>query len=230
VNVEARTLGGDRRSEIVVAGAHYDSVLGCPGADDNATGVAALLELARTLRATRCARTVRFVFFASEEPPHFEGEEMGSRVYARACKERGERVVAMLSLESLGCYSDEPGSQSYPAGLGLLYPSRGNFVAFVGNLRSRGLVRESIRVFRRTTAFPSERAATFGWIPGVGWSDHASFWVEGIPAAMVTDTAPFRNPRYHTPNDAPESVDFARLARVVAGLTRVVRSLGGAAD
>ena len=225
-NVAAEVRGSSLPDEIVIVGAHYDSAEGSPGANDNATGVAATLALARRFARSAPERTLRFVAFANEEPPSFGTDAMGSRIDARACRERGEDIVAMLSLETLGCYTDEPGSQRYPLPLlNLLYPDRGDFVTFVGNVASGSLVRRAIGAFRERAGFPSEGAALPGWIPGVGWSDHDSYWREGYPAIMVTDTALFRDPRYHTAGDRPEHVDFGRLARVVEGLVAVVEEL-----
>ena len=225
-NLEVTVRGRRRPEEIVVVGGHYDSVVGTPGADDNATGVAAVLELARLLRDHPLDRTVRLVAFANEEPPFFQTEHMGSRVYAREAVRRGDRIVAMLSLETIGYYSSERGSQRYPPPLNLAYPDRGDFIGFVGNVRSRALVRRSIGAFRRSTPFPSEGVAAPSWVPGVFWSDHASFWREGIPAVMITDTAPFRNPHYHGRTDTPERIDSVKLTRVVHGVAEVVRALG----
>jgi Zn-dependent M28 family amino/carboxypeptidase len=171
--------------------------------------------------------TVRFVAFANEEPPWFQTANMGSLVYAKACRERNDRITAMLSLETIGFYCDDAGSQDYPFPFGLCYPSKGDFVTFVGNLGSASLVREAIAIFRETTPFPSQGGALPGWIPGIGWSDHWSFWKVGYPAIMVTDTAPFRYPHYHTTRDTPEKIDYGRMARVVAGVERVVRRLAG---
>jgi len=226
-NLEVEIRGGDQAGEIVVVGAHYDSVGGCPGANDNGSGVAALLALARSLAGSAPGRTIRLVAFPNEEPPYFWTSQMGSLVYARACRERGDRIVGMLSLETIGCYSDAPGSQKYPAPLGFFYPSEGNFIAFVGNYASRKLVRRSITCFRREVKFPSEGAALPGAIPGVGWSDHWSFWQADYPALMVTDTAPFRYPEYHTAQDLPGKLDYDRMTRVVAGLEIVIRELAG---
>lgn len=226
-NVIAEIRGSSRAGEIVVVGAHFDTVRGSPGANDNASGVAALLAIARRLAGSKPERTLRLIAFTDEEPPCFQTDDMGSLAYARACKTKGERIVAMFSLETLACYSDEPGSQQYPIPLlNLAYPSRGNFVAFVGNVASRKLVREAIGAFREAAAFPSEGAALPGWIPGVGWSDQWSFWQQGYPAIMVTDTALFRDPNYHLSSDTPEKLDYERLARVVEGLTRVVARYG----
>ena len=224
-NLIAEIPGSEKPQEIVVVGAHYDSVEGSPGANDNATGVAAVLALARSFAGKKPGRTLRFLAFVNEEPPYFQTASMGSLVYARRCQERQENVVAMLSLETIGYYSDEPGSQNYPAPLGFFYPSTGNFVAFVGDISSRGLVRKVIRSFRESTQFPSEGAAAFGSLPGVGWSDHWSFWQAGYPGVMVTDTALYRYPYYHGALDTPDKIDYDRLARLVMGIEGVIEEL-----
>jgi Zn-dependent M28 family amino/carboxypeptidase len=215
---------------MLIVGAHYDSVPGCPGANDNASGVAGLLEIARLLAVHKPARTVRFVAFVNEEPPFFRSDDMGSRVYARRCAERGEQIVGALVLETIGCYTDAPRSQHYPFPFNLFYPSTGDFIAFVGNVSSRDLVRRCVGSFRSHAAFPSEGGGVPGWITGVGWSDHWSFWREGYPALMVTDTAPFRYPHYHTPEDTLDKIDFERMARVVEGLSHVVTDLAEGPD
>jgi len=225
VNLESALEGGALHDQIVLVGAHYDSVVGSPGANDNGTGAAAVLELARLLAHERLPRTLRFVLFVNEEPPYYLGDAMGSRRYARRCRARGERIVAMLCLETIGYYTDAPSSQLYPFPFGLVYPSTGNFIGFVGNLASWHLTRRCIRSFRRQSAFPSEWLAAPGWIVGIGWSDHSSFWEEGYPAVMVTDTALFRYGPYHTSEDTPEKVRYDHMARVVAGLARVVIDL-----
>jgi Zn-dependent M28 family amino/carboxypeptidase len=225
-NLQAELAGGDRAAEIVVVGAHYDTAGPYPGANDNASGVAAVLELARIMRGTAMPRTVRFVLFPNEEPPFFLSPEMGSFVYAKRSKERNENVIGMLSLETIGYYTDQPGSQGYPFPAPT-YPGTANFIGFVGNAGSRGLLRECMRVFRETTSFPSEGIAAPPDIPGVGWSDHWSFWQHGYDAVMVTDTAPYRYPHYHSAEDTPDKLDYERTARVVHGLERVVRALAG---
>jgi Zn-dependent M28 family amino/carboxypeptidase len=222
-NIEVEVPGGARADEIVLVGAHYDSVLGAPGGNDNGSGVAAVLELARQFKSAQPARTLRFVAFVNEEPPFFKSGQMGSRVYARRSKQRGENIVAMFSLETIGYYSDRPGSQRYPFPLGFFYPSTGNFIAIVSNLSSRALLHEVTASFRRHAGFPSEAVAAPAFIPGVDWSDHWSFWKEGYPALMVTDTAPYRYPYYHTAQDTPDKVDYERTARVVSGLHSVLR-------
>ena len=228
-NLEVVIPGGSRADEIVVVGGHYDTVEGSPGADDNGSGSAAVVALARLLARDRPARTVRCVLFANEEPPFFESGGMGSRVYAAQAARRGDRIVAMFALETIGYYTDRSGTQQYPFPLGPFYPDRGDFIGFVGNLQSAPLVRRSIRVFRGTTAFPSEGVAAPAWIPGISLSDHASFWLHGWRAIMISDTAPFRYPYYHSALDTPDKLDYARLARVVAGVARVVRDVAGVA-
>ena len=234
-NLEVELEGIGSAQEIVIVGAHYDSVAvdACPGANDNGTGVCGVLALARHFARSpdeaRPERTLRFVLFVNEEPPFFMTRAMGSRVYARRCRSRGERVVSMLSLETMGYFSDRKGSQKYPPLVGRFYPDTGNFIAFVGNLRSRALVRRSLQSFRKRATIPSEGAALPGWLPGIGWSDHWSFWKEGYEAVMVTDTALYRYPHYHTAFDTVEHVDFDRLALVVDGLKDVVADLGGRA-
>ena len=225
LNLAVEIEGHGRGDEIVVVGGHYDSVSNCPGANDNASGVAATLALARAFAGRTPTRTLRLVFFVNEEPPYFQTEHMGSWVYAKQCRKRNENVVAMLSLETIGYYSNDKGTQKYPAPLSLFYPSRGNFIAFVGNVSSRRLVRQVVGSFRRHARFPSEGGAIPGFVPGVGWSDHWSFWQEGYEAVMVTDTAPFRYPHYHLPSDEPDKLDYERTARLVSGLERVVEDL-----
>ena len=226
-NLEAEKRGTVHPEEIVVVGAHYDTVDNCPGADDNGSAVAGLLALARAFAERTPARTVRFVAFANEEPPFFMTAQMGSRVHSSGCRERGDDVVSMVSLEMLGYYDTAKGSQDYPFPLSLFYPNRGDFIAFVGSLSSRRLVRRAVRAFRRHAQFPSEGAVLPSGLPGISWSDHWSFWQEGYPAIMVTDTAFFRNHHYHSPADSLDTLDLARMARVVAGLEHVVADLAG---
>jgi len=224
-NLEAERKGNSVPEEVVVVGAHYDSIIGSPGANDNASGVAGVLEMARLLADQPLPRTVRFVAFVNEEPPFFQTDDMGSRVYASRARRRGERIVAMLSIETIGYYSEEAGSQHYPFPLSLVYPNTANFIGFVGNHASRDLVRRAIGTFRARIEFPSEGITAPEWITGIGWSDHASFWKEGYAALMITDTALFRYRHYHTPEDTPDKIDYTRMARVVMGIARVVAEL-----
>lgn len=223
-NLEVEIRGA--RPEILVIGAHYDSVFGCPGANDNASGVAALLALARRFAGKPTGQTLRFVAFVNEEPPYFQTEEMGSLVYAKRCQARGDRVAAMISLETIGYFSDAPRSQKYPSpGLGLFYPSKGNFIGFAGDTRSRTLLRAAVSAFRRTERLPSEGAALPAAIPGIGWSDHWAFWQCGYPAIMVTDTAPFRYSHYHEATDTPDKLEYDRFALVVSGMEKTIAEL-----
>ncbi len=224
-NIEARLAGSDPEAPLIVVGGHYDSIVGCAGANDNASGVAATLEVARLLSKDEFKRTICFVAFVNEEPPFFQTKLMGSRAYARRLKEKGETVAAMLALETMGYYRDEENTQHYPFPLNFFYPSEGNFIGFIGNVSSRKLVRQCVGSFRDHTEFPSEGAFLPSALTGVGWSDHWSFWQEGWPAIMLTDTAPFRFPYYHTNEDTAEKIDFDRMARVVAGTARVVAEL-----
>ena len=228
-NIDAviEPLADNADPDVIVVGAHYDSAPGTPGANDNGSGAAAVIELARLLRDLdgKSRKRIRFVLFVNEEPPYFMTEAMGSLRYARALAQRRERVVAMYSLETIGFYSSKPGSQHYPAPFGLLYPDRGDFIAFVGMLGSRQLLQETIRSFRAHTAFPSIGGVAPGFVPGIAWSDHWAFAEQGFQALMITDTAPFRYPHYHQPSDTPDKVDSEKLARVVKGIERVIRDL-----
>jgi hypothetical protein len=224
-NLEVVLPGDQPELGCVVLGAHYDSLVGTPGADDNATGAASLLELSRLLSDHPRRGDLRLVLFVNEEPPFFQTDLMGSLVYARALASQGIKVRGMLSLESMGYFDDTRGSQKYPFPFSLFYPGKGDFIGFVGNISSRSLVRRSIKVFRENAAFPSEGVAAPSFIPGIGWSDHWSFWQTGYPAIMITDTAPFRNPNYHRDTDLIESIDFDALARIVHGLVEVVGEL-----
>ena len=225
-NVEAVLEGTARAAEIVVVGAHYDTVVGCPGANDNATGVAAVLELAQRFSGRPQPRTIRFVAFVNEEPPFFQTAHMGSAVYANAARSRGDRVAGMLSLETMGYYSEEKGSQRYPAPMAALYPDVGNFIGFVANIGSARLLWRARRAFKRRTSFPLQSAAVPAAIPGVGWSDHWAFWQAGYPAMMVTDTAPFRYPGTTPPTTRPTSSTATGSRMSSMGSKRVIEAIG----
>jgi Zn-dependent M28 family amino/carboxypeptidase len=224
-NVEAVLTGTTDPESIVVLGAHYDTVGGCPGANDNATGIAALLELAQRFATQRQPRTIRFVAFVNEEPPFFQTPQMGSYVYAKAARSHGDSITAMLSLETMGYYSDKKGSQQYPAPIAALYPDVGNFIGLVSDLRSEPLLMKTRAAFQEATDFPVEALAGPADLPGVSWSDQWSFWEHGYPALMVTDTAPFRYPWYHTAHDTPDKIDYEHFAAVVDGLEAVASAL-----
>jgi hypothetical protein len=210
--------------EVLVVGAHYDSCGDTPGADDNASGVAVMLEVARLLAGRTFPRTVRFVAFANEEPPYFQTALMGSLVHARNARERGDDIAMAISIESVGYFSDEPGSQRWPVGLGLLFTDRGDFLNVVGDLRSASAVR-AVTAALREGSLPIAGGAVPAAVPGVDWSDHWSFWQAGYPAVMVTDMPPFRNPHYHEPTDTPDKLDYDRLARFTAAMAAAVERL-----
>jgi Zn-dependent M28 family amino/carboxypeptidase len=216
-NIIARKMGSNQQANTVILGAHYDSCFN-PGADDNASGVAVLLELARQLKDESLRSDVEFIAFVNEEPPFFLSEDMGSRVYARKAKKQGKTIKAAVILESVGYYRDEPYSQTYPPPLGLFYPQRGNFIAFVSNFASGKILKSLVSAFKKTTDFPVESFAGPSFIPGVSFSDHWSFWQEGFPAVMVTDTAFLRNPNYHADSDVYTTLDYQKMALVVKGL------------
>lgn len=214
-----------RRDDLVVVGAHYDTCGPTPGADDNASGVAGLLELAHMLAGGERDATLRLVAFANEEPPFFKGRLMGSVVMADALAAEGRRIQGMISLEMLGDFRDEPGSQLYPPGLGAVFPAQGDFIGFVGNHASRAWVRRCVGRFREVGTVPSEGIAAPPGVVGVDLSDHWSFWRTGTPALMVTDGGPFRNDRYHQLTDTPDTLDYERFARVVDGVAHVLRGM-----
>jgi hypothetical protein len=226
-NIEVEIRGA--RPEILLIAAHYDSVFGSPGANDNGSGVAAVLALARRFAGKPAEHTLRFVAFVNEEPPYFQTSQMGSFVYASRCKARGDQISAMISLETIGYFSDAPRSQTYPAvGLGTFYPTTGNFIGFVANVHSRRLLRRAIGFFRKDARLPSEGAALPSFIPGVAWSDQWSFWRHGYRGIMITDTALFRYPHYHASTDTPDKLDYDRFALVVSGMEKVIEKLDAA--
>jgi len=221
-NIEVTHTGTTHPDEIIIVGAHYDAVPGAPGANDNGSGVAAILELADRFKDKNFPRTVRFVAFVNEEPPNFMTGNMGSYVYAKNAAKEKDNIIAMFSLETIGYFRDETGSQHYPPFFSLFYPNKGNFITFVGNLRSRGLVTKSIRSFRAHSTFPSEGIAAPAFIPGINWSDHWSFWKQGYPAIMITDTAPYRYPYYHSAGDTPDKIDYEKMVYVVEGIEKML--------
>jgi hypothetical protein len=224
-NFEAELPGSRIPEEIIVAGAHYDSVQHCPGANDNATGIAAVLELAKTMARHPADRTVRFVAFTNEEDPHFGTEYMGSQVYASNCYKNEDKLIGMFALETMGYFSDEKGTQKYPIPVAGFYPDTGNFIVFVGNTRYKGFVHKCISHFRASAPLPSEGVAVPGFITGVSWSDHMPFWQHGFPAVMITDTALYRYPHYHTPEDTPDKVNFSKLTQVTCGVESIIEMI-----
>ena len=200
---------------------HYDSV-DCPAENDNGSGVAGLLEVARLLAGRRFRRTIRLVFFVNEEPPYYKGPNMGSLVYARDCRERNDNILGMINLETIACYSGAPGSQRYPAPFNRRWfwflPKRGNFITFVGDFASWRFTWKVRRLFKRAAKFPSLWFPAPASIEGPGMSDHWSFWQQHYRGVMVTDTAYFRYDHYHKPSDTIDKLDLPRTARVVTGI------------
>lgn len=224
-NIIATKVSKENPVEVVLVGAHYDSVWGSPGADDNASAVAGLLELAKLFAKADLSRTIKFVAFTNEEPPFFLSKYMGSRVCAKTARERDENIVAMICLESIGYYSSKPKSQQYPPLLGFFYPDKGNFIAVVGNLKSRSLVKRVKKAFKEKSSFPIESIATVSLVAGVNFSDHDSFWREGYQAVMITDTAFYRNPHYHCASDTYEKLNYRNMSEVVKGLYYAILDL-----
>ena len=223
-NIIGEVKGSVLPDEIYVVGAHYDTCFN-PGADDNASGVAGLIEIAKSFKDKKPKHTVRFVAFANEEPPFFRTKKMGSLVYARSCKEKKENIKDAIVLESIGYFDNAPGSQKYPEILKPYFPDTGNFVAMVGNISSALLVNKLKEEFGRHSKFPVESVSFFETLPAIGLSDHWAFWQAGYKAVMISDTAPFRNPYYHTDNDKPETLNYAYMAEVVNGLGKAITAL-----
>jgi Zn-dependent M28 family amino/carboxypeptidase len=232
-NLVATLAGTSRADEILVVGAHYDTERDTPGADDNASAVAVLLEVARLLRSATPQRSVRFIAFPCEEPPHFLTGEMGSQVYARHCRARDERIIGMLSLEMLGFYSSAPGSQklppTIPGCMSWMFPKTADFLAAVGNLRSWKLLWRFRRGFKKAVPFPLFSICLPELVHEIRLSDNSSFWDQGYPALMVTDTSFLRNPHYHRPSDTPETLDYDRMGQVTLGVAGGIANLAGAA-
>lgn len=238
----SNVAAGAKPERIFIIGAHYDSARGAPGANDNGSGTAAVLELARLLKDLRPSRgtEVKFVFFVNEEPPFFMGEDMGSMQHARKLHEAGQNVEGALILETVGYYSQARHSQKLPPGLDGRYPDTGrpdagcpdagNFIAFVGTLESSKLVQEALSAFQRASDFPAHGLAAPAYVQGVTLSDHSSYKRFGYPAIMITDTAFMRYPYYHTAEDTPDKLDYPSVARVVSGLARTITALAAGAQ
>ncbi len=210
----------------LVIGAHYDSYGIAPGANDNSSGSAAVLELARLLKdAAPSDKRLRLVLFVNEEPPYDRTPDMGSYRYAKSLKDAGEKVIGMISLETIGAFSDAPGTQKYPFPFDLVFPNVANFVAFVALPGGRTFLHDVVGSFRSHAQFPTIGGTAPDFVDGIGWSDHWSFWMFGYPAIMVTDTALFRYRHYHLATDTPDQVDYDNLARITLGLEQTIRDL-----
>lgn len=224
-NIYTIKPAANKTDKVIVVGAHYDSLFGTVGANDNASGIAVLLELAKILKNKKLGANIHFVAFANEEPPYFKTENMGSVIYAKKLRKQKENVIAMYSLETMGAYYDNKGSQQYPFPLGQYYPDVGNFIAFVSDDKSRTLLKDSIKLFRDNAEIPSEGLSAPEDLEGVSWSDHWAFWQAGYPALMITDTAPFRYEHYHQLTDTYEKIDYLRMSRVTHGISQMLQKI-----
>ncbi len=216
---------GPEKGDLLVVGAHYDAYESTPGADDNASGIAVLLELARLLGTRPPARPVELVAFTLEEPPFFRTEHMGSARYAAELKASNQPVAGVIILEMVGYFTDAPFSQRYPSPLlWLMYPSRGNFLAVVGRFDQGRWISKVKRGMAGTTPLPihSIRAPTA--LPGIDFSDHLNFWAQGYPAVMLTDTAFYRNTAYHTADDTVDRLDLRRMAEVTTAVAAFIHA------
>jgi Zn-dependent M28 family amino/carboxypeptidase len=221
-NVVARF--GPGTGPVMVIGAHYDSHARTPGADDNASGVAGLLELAVLLGRQPQARPIELVAYTLEEPPHFATDRMGSAWHARSLRATGREVRFMLSLEMIGYFSDRPGSQSYPVpGMASLYSDRGDFISLVGRLADFGFMRRLKAAMAGATDLPVHSINAPPSLEGIDFSDHRNYWQQGYPAVMVTDTAFLRTPNYHRAGDTLDKLDYGRMAKVVQAVYAVTQ-------
>jgi hypothetical protein len=220
--------GQSLREEIIVIGAHYDTVLGTPGADDNASATAMLLEIAKIMADSIPDRTLKLVFFVLEEPPIFGTANMGSRIFARRAREKNMDIRAMISLEMVGYFSDRKGKQGFPLPLmSLFYSNTPDFIGVVGNLKSKALVKLVKNGLKAGCSVPVETLSAPSIVPGISLSDHASFWKEGYPAVMITDSAFYRNPNYHQSTDTKDTLNYQTMAELLKGLIHVTRDLSG---
>jgi hypothetical protein len=217
-NLEIEIPGRTAPSQIVIVSAQHDTLVGSPGANNNASGEAVLLKLSELLRGHQADRTIRLVSFTTEEDPWFGTKDMGSYHYARRCRERGEDVRVMMSLDAIGYYLHEPGTQRLPFPFSALYPDRGDFLAFIGNIPSRAMVTAATRGFHKGSAFPIQAGLSPEWVKGASWSDHSSFWRFGYRAIQITDTGGFRSPFHTNAGDTMEKIDYRALARITFGM------------
>ncbi|MEN3044257.1 MAG: M28 family peptidase [Candidatus Hydrothermales bacterium] len=212
-------------SEIFIIGAHYDSFYDSPGADDNASSVSLLIEIAKSFSQINFKRDIRFLFFPNEEPPFFNSKEMGSEVYVKELNKRKEKVELMISLESVGYYKEEKKSQSYPFPLNFFYPDTANFIGIVSNIRSRFYMKKVYEIFKSNTMIQVKYLSFPPIIPEMNFSDHFPFWKRGIKALLITDTAFLRNPNYHTRFDLPDTLDYKKLYEVYRGIFSFIEFL-----
>lgn len=226
ISVELAPAGAPDQIPSIVVGAHYDSYGNAPGANDNGSGAAAVIELARLLKGLPLNdMRLRLVLFVNEEPPYDRTPNMGSYRYAQSLRDAGEKLTGMISLETIGAFSEKAGTQKYPSPFDLIFPDVANFVALVALPGGRSFLQEFVAGFRQHTKIPTIGGTAPDFIDGIGWSDHWAFYMFGYPAIMITDTALFRYPEYHTPRDTPDKVNYEALARITLGVEATLRNL-----
>lgn len=215
-------FGADKSKRMII-GAHYDSCADTPGADDNASGVAGLLELARLIGKEQPDCGVELVAYTLEEPPFFGGPEMGSAIHAASVASEKDRIIGVIVLEMIGYFSDEPGSQAYPLPfMKAHYPDKGDFITVVSRWSEGGLISEVKAGMKGTTDLPVYSFRGPASLQGIDFSDHRNYWPHDIPAVMVTNTAFYRNRNYHTPHDTADRLDYDRMGKVVVGVYEAI--------
>ncbi len=224
-NIEITQKGTETPEKIIVIGAHYDSIPGSPGANANASGVAALIELARAVRPMSFKSTIKFVALVNQEPPFFGTEYMGSWMYARQAHLRGDDIQLAILLDSIGNYTDEPNSQYYPPFLGSRSLQQGNFLTVLSNIKSRQQAHRLFSSFRKNSDFPIKKIVAPKFIPGMSWGDQSPFWLHNYKAVMLTDTGPYRSKYYHSGRDTPEKLNYHAMAEASDGIMASLAAL-----
>lgn len=227
-NVYKNVIGlyGPPSDHRIIIGAHYDTSGDTPGADDNASGVAALIELGYLFGREKPAKTIELVAYPLEEPPFFGTKSMGSSVHGDSLMERGIKVELMIALECIGYFSDQEESQMFPSPLlRLFYPGQGNFITLVGHISQRRIVKQLKKYMKGVNDLPVYSINAPLFIPGVDFSDHRNYWEHGINAVMITDTAFYRNLEYHEQGDTADRLDYDRLSKVVVQVYEGIKGL-----
>ncbi len=224
-NLEITQRGISNPERVIVVAAHYDTIGGCPGANDNGSGLAVMIEMARAMRTLRLESTVRFVALVNEEPPFFGTEHMGSWIYAHQASRRGDDIQLAVILDTLGYYNHQPSSQLYPPLFGMAYPDRGDFVAFISNLRASRKASHFASAFGRSQKLPYQKVVAPQIIPGMNWNAQTPFSLHNYSSVMVTDTGPYRYPFYHSAKDTPEKLSYDQMALIAQGLVKAVATV-----
>lgn len=217
---------GTEHEKRIIVGAHYDVCDEQEGADDNASGVVGLLELARMLKGQRLNQRIDLVAYTLEEPPYFRTEFMGSYIHAKSLSDNGIKVYGMISLEMIGYFKDAKKTQTYPIGLlSLFYGSKGNYITLVKKWGAGAFTRKFCRKYKATKTIRTKKFAGPSALPGIDFSDHLNYWKFGFSALMITDTAFYRNKNYHEPTDTMETLDIKRMAKVIDGVFLTLTAL-----